>query len=485
MGKSNICFSIAICLLSASCSNTSLKKEELLRYNVLMITVDDQKPKLEPSVQTPNYDKLKEKGTVFSRAYCAAPACGPLRASHLTGLSPTTSGVYYNNQNFKRSTEWLRKVTNLPRHFKNNGYQTAHYGKIFHHGQHTKDNRGSFTSTFFPPFYNKEDYELCKEALDTTRLKGGNTWSYGPFPNEHDCDDTTRMQQDTKNSDRVIRLLQRKNNQPFFICLGLWKPHLPRYAHKRYFDMYPIEDISIHEGYAENDLADLPEFAKWIATHRGFHKDVAKRNLWRKTLQAYYTSIIYADKQLGIVIDALEKNEYSGNTVVVIVGDNGFHTGENESWSKFKLLDIATRIPLLIALPQNYSLKGKVSEHPVSLLDIYPTLIELCQLSDPDSHKLEGESLAPVLEDAKCRRSTPVISTYGKGNYAVISESYYYISYKDGSKELYHSNNDLFQFYYLVNKKEYKHIVDSMSHFLLKMNEKGITEIGNHTWDNY
>jgi arylsulfatase A-like enzyme len=464
------------------CINPSKQDDKQLPYNVLMIMVDDQKPILEATIKTPNLDRLKERSIVFNRAYCAAPACGPSRASLLTGISPATSGVYYNNQNFRQADGWLSNVIDLPRHFKNNGYLTTNFGKIFHHGQQTEDNKESFSKGHFFPFSSKEDNVLYKEAIDTTRLKQGATWSYGPLPDEYDLEDTTKMQQDTKNANRTINFLQEDHGKPFFISLGLWKPHLPWYVPKRYYEMYPTEDIAIPEGYHDDDLDDLPEIAKWVATHRGFHQDIIKRGLWEKTLQAKYASITYADEQLGRVIAALENSKYANNTIIVVMGDNGFHTGEKNSWSKFKLWDMATRVPLLISLPKNFQNAGLSYDLPVSLLDIYPTLIELCQLPNPESHKLDGESLVPILKVVEAKRSTPVISTYGKENHAIISESNYYISYRNGSKELYNMDNDLYQWYNLVNDPAYENIIDSITQFLPKKNAEGITKKGSHSW---
>jgi arylsulfatase A-like enzyme len=397
-------------------------------------------------------------------------------------MSPATSGVYYNRNNFRSVDGWFSKVIDLPRHFKNNGYLTTNFGKIFHHGNQTEDNRESFTDNYFYPFKYDEDEWLYKNAIDTTRLTQGSVWSYGPLPDDYDLEDTTKMQQDTKNANRAINLLQKEIEKPFFISLGLWKPHLPWYVPKRYYDMYPVEDIAIPEGYLNDDLDNLPEIAKWISTHRGFHEDIVERGLWKKTLQANYASITYADEQLGKVINALENSKYADNTIIVVMGDNGFHTGEKNSWSKFKLWDMATRVPLLISLPENIQNVGKSVDLPVSLLDIYPTLIELCHLPNPESHALEGESLVPILKDVKTHRKTPVISTYGKDNHAIISDSYYYISYRNGEKELYNMDNDIYQWDNLAIKPSYAHIIDSVSNFLPKINTKEINKKDTVLW---
>ena len=457
-------------LLSTSCTNVREEEKSPPKYNVFMIIVDDQKPLLGSYVQTPNFDRLSKEALFFNHAYCNAPACGPSRASFLTGLHPSTSGVYYNNQNFREAEGWVSEVVDLPGHFKNNGYLTANFGKTFHHGGLlTKE---SFTDGYFYGQYHSN--KLKEEVIEVTDL-GHIFWSFGPLPDEFDREDTARMQIDTRNTNRAIDLLQQDIADPFFISLGVYKPHGPWYSAQRYFDMYPIEDINIPDSYLEDDLDDLPEIARMLATHRGWHKEITERNLWEKTLQAYYASITYADEQLGRVLDALENSQYANNTIIVFFGDNGFHTGEKNSWSKFKLWDLATRVPMMIALPGDFPMSGKVYGQPVSLLDIYPTLVELCKLPNPGSHDLDGSSLLPVLKGNDKYKRAPVISTWGRKNHAVIGEDYYYISYRNGSEELYNMDDDMYQWRNLANDKAYRNIIDSLSYFFPKVNAEAMS----------
>lgn len=478
---------LACCM---SCSNKESGKAPVSGYNVLMIMVDDQNALLNEMysshVKTPNIKRLAKRSLFFKSAYCAAPACGPSRTALMTGIHPSKSGVYYNNQNFRMAEGKLRSVVDLSWHFKNNGYLTTNFGKVFHNS-FQEDNLESFTKGYFFPLNTGKDLALVNNAKEVTRLQHP-MWYYGPLPNEYDRDDTTKMQQDTRNTNRTIELLQQDHDKPFFCALGIWKPHGPWYVPQRYYDLYPPESIPEPEGFLEGDLKDVPECARWLANHRGIHKGITERGLWKRTLQAYYASITYADEQLGRVLDALEASDYAENTIVLYIGDNGFHNGQKEHWSKFTLWDLATRVPLMISLPNDFSGANKIFNNPVSLLDIYPTLTELCGLPTPETHNLDGISLVPILDDTSNPPKSLVVSTYGKDCHAVIGDDYYYIQYRNKENELYDVRNDIYQLNNLARDPQYQAVIDSMSRLLPDINVDDIVYSGgatrgSHGWD--
>jgi len=207
----------------------------------------------------------------------------------------------------------------------------------------------------------------------------------------------------------------------------------------RYFDRYPLESIELPPGYRADDLADVPPAARWLATHRGEHNFIVKRDIWKKCLQAYYASISYVDEQIGRVLDALEAGPNRDNTIVVFTSDNGWHTGEKEHWSKFYLSELACRVVFSISVP---GLKPQVSQTPVGLIDLYPTLVSLCGLPKPPTHSLDGFDLTPILHGASSERGAPVLSTYGRGCHSLRDARFRYTRYRNGAEELYDHAND-------------------------------------------
>lgn len=412
-------------------------------YNILFILTDDQNAwanSLEdPGIKTPNMDRLARKSMVFSRAYTAAPACAPSRSSLLTGVHPATSGVYYNFQNYREADHWIADVVNMPGLFKDNDYLTAGYGKVFHH-RYQEDDISSWSDGYFVGFEVEQDYALKEHALWTKEAVSHPMWHYGPLPDTYDRNNQDRMQQDTRNTSRVISLLEEQHDQPFFISLGLWKPHGPWYVPKRFFNMYPTEEISLPPGYKDGDVNDLPEAAKWLAMHRGYQDKITSKGLWRDTMQAYFASVSYVDDQIGRVLDALEDSPNRENTIIVFSSDHGFHLGEKNHWSKFALWDHASRTPFMISVPG--LTEPAVHNAPVSLLDIFPTLVELCGLGGPPTHDLDGVSLASLLRGETSERGKPVVSTHGRNNHAVRTADYTYIRYRNGAEELYNHSQD-------------------------------------------
>lgn len=418
-------------------------KRRGMKPNVLLLMVDDHNDWFAPGqttpAQTPHLKRWSERMVAFLRAYCAAPACGPSRASLLTGVAPHRSGVYYNNQAYRKSDTWIADVENLPQRFRAAGYLTASFGKIVH-SSHQQHDAHCWDPGYYEPQSHQADVALAEHTSDTVTTKIG-MFKWGKLPDSWDRDDPKRMQQDTLRVEDFKRLLSRKHDKPWFCGLGIYRPHLHWYVPKRYFDLYPLDKIEVPEGFREDDLEDVPACARWLAMRRGFHRELTKRDLWKPAIQAYLAAITYADEMIGRALDALEASEYADNTVVIVCSDNGWHVGEKYHWSKFALWEKACRVPMLARVP-GVSPEGVVCGEPVSLLDIYPTLVSLCGIDKPKGHELDGVDISSVLRDPTAKRGRPVLTTHGAGCHAVRNERYRYIRYRNGDEELYDVDED-------------------------------------------
>ena len=292
--------------------------------------------------------------------------------------------MYYNGQNFRQVEGWVSKVESLPARFKRAGYLTAGYGKIFHNRYQEWDEH-SWSEGHVVHYSNEAEEELLKHIIPGTLTEipeGPGNYTWGILPDDWDHDDLSKMSQDRRNAQRAVDFLSEEHDKPFFLAYGCWRPHVHWTVPKRFYDLYPLEEIEIPAGYRGDDLEDVPKPGRWIATHRGFHDKIVRSALWKRALQGLFASTTYADEQIGRVLSALEKSPYSDNTIVVFAGDNGWHTGQKNHWSKFVLWELATRIPYSIRVP---GMKPQVSHTPVSLLDLYLTLLSLTGLSGPEN----------------------------------------------------------------------------------------------------
>jgi arylsulfatase A-like enzyme len=262
-----------------------------------------------------------------------------------------------------------------------------------------------------------------------------------PFSHEFDwgvVDKPESAYGDVMAVDWAIERLQREAERPLFLTVGTFRPHIPLYVPRRYFDMYPLDEIRLPE-VPEDDLADIPpEGQKLAAARRADLDKTIQAGQWKHFVQAYLASITFADDQFGRLLDALDSSPLADNTIVVFWSDHGWHLGEKRHVHKATLWEEATRVPFIVAGPG--LAQGARCTRPVSLLDIYPTLNEFCGL--PEKPELEGESLVPLLRDPNVERSTPALATLYPGQHAVRSERWRYIRYSDGSEELYDHSND-------------------------------------------
>jgi arylsulfatase A-like enzyme len=421
--------------------------------NVLFIAVDDLNAWIgcmgvRPDVKTPNIDRLAARGTLFTRAYCVAPACNPSRAALLTGVRPSTSGVYHNSQPWRPV---LKDAVTLPQHFQANGYKVEGGGKIFHGGfndqasweNYHKERGGNPT----PP--NKPVNGLNMAQFD-----------WGPLNVADDA------MPDHKTVTWASEFLQKKYDRPFFLAVGLHKPHLPFYAPKKYFDLYPLDKIELPKTL-ETDLDDVPPVGVKVARPTGDHAAVLKANQWKQAVQAYLACISYADAEIGRLLDALDKSPHAANTIIVFWGDHGWHLGEKQHWRKFALWEEATRTPLIVVAP-GVSKEKQRCDRPVTLMDIYPTLVDLCALKEKPG--LEAHSLLPLLKDAKAEWKHAAITTHGRENHAVRTDRWRYIRYSDGGEELYDHTADPLEWKNLAKDPKFDAVKKELAAHLPKVN---------------
>lgn len=402
------------------------------RPNVLLIAVDDLNDWVgclggHPQAVTPHMDRLARRGVVFANAHCQAPLCNPSRASVFTGLRPTTTGIYALEPSF-RAAPATRDTVTLPRHFAAQGWHTATCGKIYHDCKDV----GRIL---------QEDFQIVgpRPGQKSQRPR------LAPALSEHPAVDWGVVPGDGRDhadhivTDAAIAQLQAAPaDRPFFIAAGLRLPHVPCYAPQACFDRIPVE-VTLPP-LRDDDRADIPDFA-WYLHWRLPEPRLAalrKADQWRPLVRAYLASTAFMDHQVGRLLDALDADPRGKDTIVVLWSDNGWHLGEKGITGKNSLWDRSTRVPLIIAGPG--VAPGGVCRQPAELLDIYPTLVEVCHL--PARPGLEGHSLAPQLADPAAARPWPAITTANRGNHGIRTECWRYIRYADGSEELYDHATD-------------------------------------------
>jgi arylsulfatase A-like enzyme len=396
--------------------------------NVLFLVVDDLNTWLlgdtnryAGKVVAPNILRLADSGVVFSRAYTASPFCCPSRTALLSGVSPWKSGVYQNGQIASESLA-LQNATSLAKLFKEAGYSTASYGKIGH-GWDTR----AHWDDHIP---HKRDPSPPNAPL-TPVGRGEQDW--GPT---HLREDQMR---DTTYADAAIKQLQKQHDKPFLIACGLFHPHMPWYVPQKYFDMFPLDEVTTPELMA-NDLDDVPPLGRAVTAGKSkFVASVMEHGLHRRGVQGYLASTAYADAQIGRVLDALDKSPYRNNTLVVFMTDHGFHLAEKNHWQKGTLWEEATHCLLMFRVPGLTQAGGKC-ERFVSLQDIYPTLAELCGIEPPSY--TDGRSLVPLLKRPDAAWQSTAISALYDRYVSIRTEGFRYIRYCDGQEEFYDCAKD-------------------------------------------
>jgi arylsulfatase A-like enzyme len=437
---------------------TSLPARAAKHPNVLLIAIDDLNDWVgclggHPQARTPNIDALANRGTLFTNAHCQAPICNPSRTSAMLSLRPSTTGIYRNSPWF-RSTRQNRDRVTLPQYFRQHGYQTLTTGKIYHG---SRVDEASFVIVGPRPGQRlKLDQRLMK--IEGTR---SGLWDYGAqsYAEEKfgDFVDTTW----------AIEQLERKHDKPFFLAVGLYRPHVPWYAPKRFFDDRPLGDVKLPAVRAD-DRADLPDAAIKLTDNPTppSHTWFVESGQWRAAVQAYLASTSFTDAQIGRLMAALDASPYAKDTIVVLWSDHGFHLGEKQRWAKQSLWERSTRVPFIVYRPGQH--EAQQCSRPVELLSIYPTLITLCGL--PKRNDLEGVDLSPLLNDPTADGERPAVTTYQQNNHAVRSEHFRYIRYADGSEELYDHRQDPNEWRNLAGDAEYKKVLAAHAKWLPKDN---------------
>jgi arylsulfatase A-like enzyme len=426
--------------------------------NVLFIVADDLNSWIgalgrHPDVQTPHIDALADRGTLFTHAYCGSPYCNSSRMSVFTGCLPSTTGVYGNEPLWDTPDRPITFIELLREH----GYYTFGAGKVFHGvfdyataGRERRpeapwreiENRPGLWDEFrtnevdpLPddrPLNRMFDFERFDEVPPPYHL-----FDWGPLP-----DDRIDSMPDAAVAGAVADFLRDPSREPFFCAAGIYKPHLPWHVPRAFFDLYDPDEIALPL-VKRDDLDDVPEIGRRWALNPPDHELVTAHDQWRPAVHAYLASISYCDHVVGEIVRALDESGAGERTTVVLWGDNGFHLGEKLHWRKFVLWEEATRVPLIVAHPDRQAGRRLV-HRPVGLIDLFPTLLDLCEVEAPAA--VDGESLLPLVvgSDGPQPRK-PVVSTWEQGNHSVRTPEWRFTRYEDGSEELYDHRADPYE----------------------------------------
>jgi iduronate 2-sulfatase len=364
------------------------------RYNVLFLIADDLNTSLScyghPISKTPNLDRLAARGVRFERAYCQYPLCGPSRNSMLTGLYPNSSGILANSQVFRQT---IPSHISLPQSFRQAGYFAGRIGKLYHYnvpnsiGTNGHDDPGSWELELNPAGCDRMEEEPDIFSLVKGKFGATLSWYASPRPDDRHTDGLMAA-----DADWVLERCARQKDRPFFLAVGFFRPHTPYVAPQSYFDRYPRPDMPVVKG-VEEDQKDVPAAA--LASRQKV-QDERTDDLRRQAGQAYFASVSVMDAQVGKIVAALDRLGLAENTIIVFTSDHGYHLGEHGLWQKMSLFEGSARVPLVIVAPGSAA-AGSVAKTPVGLLDVYPTLAELCGIKAPAN--LQGQSLAPMLRD--------------------------------------------------------------------------------------
>lgn len=456
------------------------KSETKPKYNVLFISADDLRPEIGaygvPEIKTPNIDRIATRATRFDNAYAQYPVCNPSRTSLLTGRYPTETRVLNNNDYFRRIAP---NTVTLPQYFKNNGYATLRSGKIFHGGiddavswtEGGEPTDPNITERGNPNYKPRPAATADPDAVERAQNQGANIKESGS-DRIVVLDGEGESHGDYKAATRAINFIEKYKNQRFFLAVGFVKPHSPPTAPQRFFDFYDINKIPlpVDFGSVPKALAGAPEISIAPRNSDLFIGRESTPELSREMKRAYWASTSFMDAQVGRVIDALEKNGLKENTIIVFWSDHGYHLGEKGKWSKaYSLYELGLRVPLLIAVPDK---KGDASKRIVELVDLYPTLAELCDLPKPSN--VSGQSLAPLVKNPKADWDRPAYSVteyrkiLGK---SVRTARWHYVEWDEGKAGamLYEHPSDPLELKNLADDPKYAKTVAEMKNLLKRM----------------
>lgn len=448
--------------------------------NVLFIISDDlnnfQGCYGDPRAKTPNIDRLAARGVRFDRAYCAFPLCGPSRNSMLTGLYPNSTGILGNGQIFRQT---IPSQQSMPQVFRNAGYFAARIGKLYHYnvpnsiGTNGHDDPGSWELELNPAGVDRLEEQPHIFSLIPGQFGGALSWYASPKSDEYHTDGM-----EAEDAEWVLERCAKRKDRPFFLAVGFFRPHTPYVSPRHpYFDYYPEREMPVVQGVKE-DQADIPPAG--LASYKKEQNKLTD-DLRRQCVQAYYASISFMDSQVGHVVDALDRLGLADNTIIVFTSDHGYHMGEHGLWQKMSLFEESTRIPMLMIAP-GVTAKGGVAKSPVSHVDLFPTLAELCGVKTPSN--LQGQSLVPMLKDPTVAGRgwavTQVTRGGGKGRaatlpagpsssrffgYSLRTPRWRYTEWDEGreGRELYDHDADPHELTNLANKPDQASLVEDLS----------------------
>ena len=411
-------------------------------------------------------DRLAARGVLFTNAHCAAPACNPSRAAVFTGLMPNKTGVWSNSSG---SISRLKpKAVHLPTPFNEAGYTTLGSGKMLHGRSSSTFDEYFATEQRWSPFpreaVNYTAEELPSKGTDNPRKvvvrkgktyvlplnrmpsdrrpngKAGESFDWGPF----DVPDSEFG--DTRITTWAIEKIESHDGSPLFLGVGYYRPHIPLWAPARFFERF-VDEPGRLPRVLPNDLNDVSETArKWARepVTAGSHATVVKYKQWQSAVEGYLACVTYVDHEIGRLLDAVDASKLAENTVIVLWSDHGWHLGEKEHWGKWTGWERSTRVPLMVVPPKSradeFAEPGAICSQPVGLIDLFPTLLDLCGLEGPKG--FDGESLVPLLKDPSKKTGRALVTTFDQGNLSVRTEHWRFIRYADGSEELYDLSSD-------------------------------------------
>ncbi|RPE00255.1 DUF4976 domain-containing protein [Aureibaculum marinum] len=501
-------------LVLSSCQQPKEKTEELKnsnRPNILFIPVDDLRPELgaygNEIIKSPNIDALANNGVTFDRAYCQQAVCTTSRTSLLTGLRPDSTQVWDLKTHFRDN---VPDVVTLPQYFKNNGYYTVGTGKTFHNTLQDSLAWNEYLHVDGFPFdpdavYLNQDNLIIQKERELNRVKKGTAKfdKYGFIYTKAKAIEMADVDDDAyydgaQTTMAIKKMRELKNlNQPFFLSVGFYKPHLPFNAPKKYWDLYNPEDIPLAENqfppknspsFTVHGDAEMRSYADRKDLPRP-HEQPYEETKQRELLHAYYACVSYIDAQIGRLMDELDRLGLKENTIVVLWGDHGWKLGEYNSWGKQTNYEIDTRVPLIIS-GKNVKEKGKITKSLAEFVDVYPTLLDMSGLNIPKH--LHGKSLKPILENTNTSVKDAAYSQFLLGRfgplkerkeermgYAVRTDRYRYVEWyywnKEENikgdfiaKELFDHESDPEELINIANETSNKNILAQMSEELRK-----------------
>ena len=433
--------------------------------NILFITVDDLNDWVgclggNPDAQTPNLDRLAGQSVLFRNAHCQVALCNASRESMMTGMYASTTGIYGNS--LKRTKPAYANAKHMPVWLGENGYRTMCMGKIYHkdHGKRSRwDEVGPKTERWGPVPPNGRQFtkKFGKDAKDSLAWAALDI-EVGGMPDE-------------KIAAWGIEKLKRDYDKPFFLALGFYKPHVPMTAPKRYFNQFDRASLTLPK-VLENDLDDVPEIGRrWVLDRQKIIAEEAVKRYSptyrRELVHAYHACVALVDDCIGQVLEQLDNSPYADNTIVVLCSDHGWHLGEKNHWRKWMPWEESTRSLLIVRAPKATG-NGGVSDRTVGLIDIYPTLADLCELEAPGN--LQGESFRSLLQNPESSWARPALTSTTAGNHTVRSERWRYIRYSDGTEELYDHEKDPHEWHNLANDPKMKLIKEEHGQWIDRLN---------------